>query len=500
MSSPAAVSRPPNAAAIGDLASAAIDEQREAEVLPIVEGAALQARSDARLWQWTGLLHRALDRHDAASAAFDKAATLAPADGSIAHGRARVALEAGRPAVDLFAAALRLRPTDGEIKLGLSAALIAEGRAGEAIAGLDAALRQDPRWRAGHEALARLRWMMGDRDGFLATAERALRAAPGEAALWHMAIVALIHGALFERALSAIAAARRALGPQLFLDANEAVARSELGQVAEADALFAAMRGPDDATLAVHRVRHLLRNGRIEVALPVIDTWLTRPEQRLMWPYASAAWRLAGDPRSDWLDGPAALVSVIDLRDRLPPLDRLAAVLRGLHQARGQHLDQSVRGGTQTDGPLFSRLEAEIRTVRAAVVEAVRAHVAQLPSPDARHPTLGQRRDRAPRFAGSWSVRLAAGGHHAAHVHPAGWISSALYVALPAEVEAGGREGWLTLGAPQAELGLPLAPTRVIQPKPGRLVLFPSTSWHGTEPFGTGERLTIAFDIALPRP
>ena len=100
------------------------------------------------------------------------------------------------------------------------------------------------------------------------------------------------------------------------------------------------------------------------------------------------------------------------------------------------------------------------------------------------------------RFAGSWSVRLAGAGFHSNHIHPAGWISSAFYVTLPAMDR--GHEGWLKLGEPQAELGLDLAPFRHIEPKPGRLVLFPSTMWHGTEPFAAGERLTVAFDVARP--
>jgi hypothetical protein len=62
-----------------------------------------------------------------------------------------------------------------------------------------------------------------------------------------------------------------------------------------------------------------------------------------------------------------------------------------------------------------------------------------------------------------------------------------------------GHEGWLKLGEPQAELGLDLPPIRLVEPKPGRLVLFPATMWHGTEPFPAGERLTIAFDVAAPR-
>jgi hypothetical protein len=71
-----------------------------------------------------------------------------------------------------------------------------------------------------------------------------------------------------------------------------------------------------------------------------------------------------------------------------------------------------------------------------------------------------------------------------------------LYVALPAMDR--GHEGWLKLGEPQAEMGLDLPPFRQIEPKPGRLVLFPSTMWHGTVPFEAGERLTVAFDVAKP--
>nr|WP_237219744.1 putative 2OG-Fe(II) oxygenase [Sphingomonas arenae] len=106
-------------------------------------------------------------------------------------------------------------------------------------------------------------------------------------------------------------------------------------------------------------------------------------------------------------------------------------------------------------------------------------------------------RDRPIRFAGSWSVCLTGQGFHSQHVHPQGWISSALYVDLPARLD--GSEGWLTLGQPQDSLGSGLEPFRTVEPKVGRLVLFPSMMWHGTIPFAAGERLTTAFDIAPPR-
>jgi hypothetical protein len=243
-----------------------------------------------------------------------------------------------------------------------------------------------------------------------------------------------------------------------------------------------------------------LRNGRIDDAIALIDVELAGPQAPAVWPYAAAAWRLAGDPRWQWLEGDERQVAVTDLAGALPPLDMLATRLRSLHIAKGTYLDQSVRGGTQTDGPLFSRVEPEIRVTRAAVAAAVRTYVAQLPPVDPRHPLLGPRRDRPIRFSGSWSVRLRGAGFHAGHVHPQGWISSALYVALPqAQPGEAPNAGWLSLGQPQKELGVALDPYRLIEPKPGRLVLFPSWTWHGTIPFAEGERLTVAFDVAPPR-
>ena len=190
----------------------------------------------------------------------------------------------------------------------------------------------------------------------------------------------------------------------------------------------------------------------------------------------------------------------MDLGAALAPIERLADRLRALHERSGQYMDQLVRGGTQTDGPLLCRIDPEIRTMRAAIVAAVERHVSKLPAPDPEHPLLAPSRNRRIRFSGSWSVRLRGGGRHSNHVHPQGWISSALYVALPKRKDGEASDaGWLTLGEPQAELGVDLPPRAKIEPKLGRLVLFPSWMWHGTRPFAEGERLTVAFDVALPR-
>jgi hypothetical protein len=94
-------------------------------------------------------------------------------------------------------------------------------------------------------------------------------------------------------------------------------------------------------------------------------------------------------------------------------------------------MNQSVRKGTQTDGPLFARIDSGISALREKVRAAVADHVRGLGASDPRHPVLAQSREHDPRFAGSWSVRLRDAGFHESHHHPQGWISGVFYVSLP---------------------------------------------------------------------
>mgnify|MGYP006206063359 CR=1 FL=1 len=94
-------------------------------------------------------------------------------------------------------------------------------------------------------------------------------------------------------------------------------------------------------------------------------------------------------------------------------------------------------------------------------------------------------------------MRLSSAGYHTNHMHPEGWMSSALYVALPDEVRsARNQAGHIQFGVPLLDRDLALSPRRVLKPGVGRLVLFPSYMWHGTIPFHSQQpRLTVAFDL-----
>lgn len=462
-----------------------------------VDRALTVSPNDPRLWHIKGLIHREHEQRELAIPAFERALALAPNEPIIVRGYARLRLEAGLPCVEEFGRAMQIVPNDPDIVKGLVSALIAEGRASEGIEGLEVALRRSPLWTDGHVLLSHLRWSEGERRGFTRNFDEALSAHPNSLELRHAQLVALVEAEHFDEALARIEDGRRRYGEHLLFQSNEAAIRSESGELDRADQLFAELSALKIASIDMWHARHLLRSGRAAEASALMDRWLDTPEQDLFWPYAATAWRLTGDPRSEWLEGNERLVGVYDIADRLPPLDRLAETLRKLHVSKSEFFSQSVRGGTQTDGHLFQRIEPEIIAMREAIRQTVAEHAAQLPPVDPKHPLL-RSRPEAIQFTGAWSVRLTAGGKHANHVHPMGWLSSALYIVLPPDL-GHNDAGWLTLGEPQAQLGVDVPPHRKVDPKPGRLALFPGWMWHGTRPFGEGERMTVAFDVARGR-
>ena len=455
--------------------------------------------TDARLWNLHGLVLRDLGRRQEAIESLRRAAQMAPGSARIAHALARTLYEAGLPSLDAYGAALKAAPSDTEIVAGMTSAFVAQGETDTAIAGLERIVGRSPHWVEGHILLAKLRWAQGEREQFARSFEAATTAAPEVFQLWREWILALMHAEQWDEVLRVIAKGRAVGGEQKLFAVNEAITFAERGDDFDrVEALLAPFAELDDGTVQVRRIRHYLRWGRPEQADAIITPWTKRPEAFMFWPYASVAWRMLGDPRWDWLEGDERFVGVYDIADRLPPLDVLADTLRKLHTLSGQPLEQSLRGGTQTDGDIFTHIDPVIVQLREAIRATVAEHAAQLPPNDPTHPLLEP--PRAPiDFTGAWSVRLQSQGYHANHVHPAGWISSALYIVLPPDLGRDGA-GFLTLGDPSAPtFKVDMPPFRTVEPKPGRLALFPSYMWHGTRPFGEGERMTVAFDVAIPQ-
>ncbi len=262
---------------------------------------------------------------------------------------------------------------------------------------------------------------------------------------------------------------------------------------------------PDDADSAENLVSALLSMGEAREALPIIERFRTDQPDDLRWvTYRTDAARQLNEGLFDeWCDIDR-LVRVYDLDP--PPGFRsieefhtaLRPELESRHRQTLHPLHQSLRNGTQSSRGLLPESSPAV----AAFLNAIAAPIAMYQKEvgrDPSHPHLARNASPA-QLVGCWSVRLRRSGFHVNHIHPHGWLSSAYYVTVPAETaDPELRSGWIKFGEPR--FAAPGATPRCfVQPRPGRLVLFPSYMWHGTVPLRDDEtRLTIAFD-ALPRP
>ena len=473
------------------LGLALIAAERLIEAIAALDALTRDVPQSPSAWQALGAARRLADDVPGAGAAFERVLRLRPADPLARLSRAQVAADLGRPAAALWTQALASDPASGPARIALAAALAGEGRAEEGFGLLRERLAQVTHWAEGWTALASLTHRWEGPEAFRAAARAMFDADPSAPALTLAAIRLMMRAGAHLEALGWIAEARARADDSAPLQLVEAEALDETGQGAAAGAILDRLAPLREPMVDLARIRHALRSGAPDQAAAIAERMPDGAARTATWPYLGTAWRLLGDPRWDWLEGDARLVGGSDLGLSARELAALAGRLRALHAARHAPFEQSMRGGTQTEGTLLSREEPELRRLRAALIEAVATHIAALPPADPSHPTLAPPRGRFC-FAGSWSVRLTGGGHHVNHVHGEGWLSSACHIVLP---DVPGEDGALTLGEPPRELGLDLPPMRVIRPVAGRVVLFPSTMWHGTTPFGAGERLTVAFDV-----
>ena len=480
--------------AIRSLAATLQQAGREADGLALLDELIRRHPQDAIARTSRGRFLLAAGNAAAAARDFDAALEIDPNRPLALKGSAKAALEQGESdATTRYRRALALAPDDRELRLGLAEALEAEGDPdGSRL--LAEAVKHQPDWVEGHQILARMRMEQGRPEELDASYREALAGRPADRAL-HLSRAAVLASAeRYEDALSAIRDAQRAIGRDPDTMLREASYAAEAGADVAATQIFSQLAGHRPARIP--HARHLLRTGDPEQARLLLESVITEEVGNIAaWALLGLAWRVVGDPRHDWLSLQPQLWAARDLPIAPDEVERLARLLRTLHRTMAHPLGQSLRGGTQTRGRLFLRSEPELAAIRGLIEAAVLRHVAELPAADTRHPLL-RLRDRPFVLAGSWSVRLTGGGFHVSHIHPEGALSSALYIVLPEEVAKDpAQSGWLEIGRPPAGLNLDLPALATIEPKPGRLALFPSYMFHGTRPFSEGERLTIAFDV-----
>jgi Putative 2OG-Fe(II) oxygenase len=421
-----------------------------------------------------------------------------PDDPSLLMDRAQTRYELGLPAAQFFAEAQQAMPGNMDVIRNRALAMASEGDKAGAEHLLRDALKSRPGWLDGHKCLATLLWTSGDAEHFAASYAGACRAEPGNAALWIAWFSTIAQTRDWTASRRIIDEAERQIGTTASVLSARLFIASESGDDPATETLLAACAHIRGDTINLCRIRHQIRQQRFDEARDILLPLTSTPAAGLYWPYLSLVWRALEDERHLWLDRPDLFIQQSEIGLSASELSELTEVLNALHIMERPYIEQTVRGGTQTDRSIMLRHEPILGRTRERWIEAIRDHIAALPGHEADHPFLGTPRNQL-LIGGSWSVHLRPQGHNVPHTHPMGWMSSSLYVAVPGEAERGpSPAAHIAFGTPPTELGLNLPAYRTIAPKPGMLVTFPSTMWHSVAPFARGERLMIALDLRLP--
>ena len=180
-----------------------------------------------------------------------------------------------------------------------------------------------------------------------------------------------------------------------------------------------------------------------------------------------------------------------------------SALLKALlHDINNAAIAERVQGmlvnGKQSAGNLFKRPEASFRALAVLIKREFIHYKNQFSEADCE---LILSFPSELEFTSSWYVRMRQGGHLSPHIHEIGWLSGAVYLAMPMPKDSS-NEGAFEYGThgdnypilPPQQLSH--FPTAQVMPKVGDIVLFPSSLFHRTIPFtSNSERICIAFDL-----
>lgn len=444
---------------------------------------------------------RAAGRNRAAIPLLEQVVALNPTSGVAEHNLAAALGDCGRwrDAEQHARMALSKGLDAPETWLVLGRAALLTMQAAEAEAAFLRALNRRPGYQDAHRDLAQLRWMAsGDLDFALAPLEAAIAAAPQDAGLQIVKAVVLENAGKPEQAADALAAVFQAMPNRADIAAMAARSALEAGRVDMALALSAAALSLDGSlqNALIVRTEAFLSANRADQALPIAERlYALYPASQNAIALLATCWRCLGDARyRDLYDyerfvRPMELACPAGWGSLAEYLADLAKTLAAAHTFQTHPFHQSIKEGSQVPSILDIDSPAT-RALPEALDRPIREYMSAIgTAPD----PFRSRNTGRYTFQGIWSIRMKAGGRHINHVHPEGWISSACYVEVP---PTSGREGWITFGEPPMRMSSPCLPEYFVEPKPGRLVLFPSYMWHGTIPFTSeGARMTFALDI-----
>ena len=441
-----------------------------------------------------------------AIAAYGRAVELKP-DFVEAHYNRALALSGARrfqDAVDAYRRVVALKPdfAEGHHNLGICLRLL--GRLEEAKHAYKTALSLKPGLVQSHNNLSVLLKEQGRFDEAIEACKRAIACAP-DFVESHSNLGNLYQ--LTGQYELAVAAYRRAidLRPDFAVaEANLGEALRALGRLDQAEAAFHRALEIEPGLLRsyVDLAITLLQKAEPKAALATCDACLERS------PGNTAALALKATVLCELGQSGAARALLdfdrfirqrpIEVPDGYRDLDSFNAAL--VEHARGHPslvyapTSHTTRGGQQS-GELLTEPKGPIAQLEAAIMHAVADYIAGL-APGDGHPFIARRPERS--SLNLWATILDSGGRQVPHIHPTGWLSGVYYARVPAGVrDDDGHAGWIRFGPAGLDYATTVDPeVRLIEPKEGLMLLFPSYFYHDTLPFEAEEpRVSFAFDV-----
>lgn len=479
-------------------------ENRQDELILLLLSKQSQYHHDAHYWDLLAQAHFAEQNTPKALSCWQKCLQLDPNNLQFQSSYAKTRLLSGLPASDNYSRLCAVDQCNEEYMIGYAHALSLEGAYEQAIEALQQFTQNNHVSPNILKLLSDLFLLNGGEAAANKVYENAIIQDIHPSFSYTQIIDGYYHKEHYQQALEAVERATNALPNETKLAVKKAIILSEMHEDEAAISCFERLAKVQSVEKDLAILRMSLRKGNLNIAEAIAMHYSKIGMQSTFIPYLSLIWRLKNKTQFlEWLDRGNAFIKTSQIAMSNKELSSLGGLLEQLHTTQSPYLEQSVQGGTQTDLNLFLRQELIIQTIKERVKDQIKAYAQQLPVNDPTHPLLKydvqQTIDGRIKFNGSWSVKLNPGGRNKPHTHPKGWLSSALYLQVPDKAKLGPEpNGFIQFGTPPANLNLPLSTTHQEAPEVGKLVLFPSTSWHHTVPFSEGKRLVIAFDVAAP--
>jgi uncharacterized protein (TIGR02466 family) len=457
-------------------------------------------------WTVRGLVEQRSGDSEAAISAFRRAVELDPQSPEKLSNLGVALKSAGKPAeaLPLFERALRLRPNAASTLNNLGSALLVLDRPQEAAGWLEKAIAERAAYPEAWNNLGIAHKNLGNLAGARAAYQKALALNPAFIQTHlNMADLLFAEGETAQAIAACEAIFKR--WPQHWpAENNRGIFLEADGQLAAAAEAFRRVwtQHPTLEAAAINLARILLRLDDAEEAHEICEQAL-RHRGAATTPLALktvALARLGRLAEREALLDIDRFVRVTDheavpgYTDRNQFDAELVAHLRQHPSLTFEPTGLVTRGGNQSS-ELIADEAKPIRTLKTMIRAAVASYLREIDGDQgAPSPFLARRPDQWTLTL--WGIILQPGGNVGEHIHAPNWLSGVYYPQLPEGLDEAAPEGWFEIGRAPKGISGPDDPVHTIEPRQGRMILFPSFFYHRTVPFnGGGERVSFAFDV-----